>query len=74
MSNIFQVVVVNYPVLRIRPPKVCEISPALAGAVYNFVGLEAHDIEKSLRSGELWDNAAAGKVLASVSEKAAAKA
>jgi hypothetical protein len=74
-GNIFQVVILNYPVLRIRPPKVCDISPGLAGQVINFVGLEGADIERSLRSGETWDATASAKVLASVGgEKAAVKA
>ncbi|HEY8019836.1 MAG TPA: hypothetical protein VIH93_01970 [Thermoanaerobaculia bacterium] len=74
MPNVFQVVVLNYPILHIRPPRVCDISPGLAGQVINFVGLESADIERSLRAGEVWDATQAGKVLSSVgAEKAAAK-
>ena len=73
MSNIFQVVTLNYPILKIRPPKVCDIQPFLAGQVINFVGLETADVERSLRSGEFWDAEATGRVLASVGAEKAAK-
>lgn len=73
-NNIFQVVTINYPILKIRPPRVCDISPFVAATVYNFVGLEGSEIEHTLRSGEFWDNAAGGRVLTAVTDKAAAKA
>lgn len=74
-NNIFQVYVLDSRILKIRPPKVCDISPGTIGAVYNFVNLEANDVATSIRSGEIWDAATAGKVLAGVpAEKAAAKA
>lgn len=73
-NSIFQVVVINYPILKIRPPKVCDIQPFLAGQVINFVGLEGHDIERSLRSGDFWDAETSGRNLASAgAEKSAAK-
>jgi hypothetical protein len=74
-GNIFQVINLNYPVLHIRPPRVCDISPDVAGQVINFVGLDSSEIERTLRSGETWDATASAKVLSSVGgEKAAAKA
>jgi len=78
MSNIFQVVVINYPILKIRPPKVCDISPGLAGQIINFVGLEAEDVERTLRAGEFWDATQSGRILSAVAgekagEKVAAK-
>jgi hypothetical protein len=74
-SNIFQVYVIDARAIKIRPPKVCDISPGTIGAVYNFVGLEAGELANTIRNGEVWDAAAAGKVLAGVpAEKAVAAA
>lgn len=73
-GNILQVIVINYPVLRIRPPRVCDISPGAAATIINFVGVPADEVERTLRAGELWDAAATSKVLASVGGEKAAKA
>jgi|GEM_PF-6604219 len=73
-GNIFQVFVIDSRILKIRPPRVCDISPGAIGAVYNFVGLEPNEVANSIRNGEMWDAATTGKVLSSVAEKTAAKA
>jgi hypothetical protein len=72
-SNIFQVYVIDARAIKIRPPKVCDISPGTIGAVYNFANLEAAEVATAIRSGEVWDAGVAGKVLSSVpAEKVAA--
>ena len=71
-NNIFQVFVIDARV-KLRPPRVCDISPGSLGAIYNFVGLDAADVANTIRNGEVWDAATAGKVLSGVpAEKVAA--
>jgi hypothetical protein len=71
---LYQVINVNTRVFKIRPPKVCDISPGIAAQVINFVDLEAGEIETVIRSNETWDASTQARVLAAVGEKAAAKA
>lgn len=69
---LYQLLNINARVFKIRPPKVCDISPKVAVQVINFVDLDAGDIETAIRSNETWDLSTQAKVLASVGDKAAA--
>ena len=72
MPGLYQIVNINYPLMRktLRPPRVCDISPDIAAQIINFVGMDAGEIEHTVRAGEVWDKSAQAAHLAAVAEKA----